>query len=192
MTLNRADFPEMTDEQWNAIVAENDRRATEASKTARDNAAREQQKAIQDAVTAALDAERARLEMDEQQKLEADRKALADQQAAIAAERRSLAATKKLTAAGFAEDKIDSLLPMFSNVADDALDTVLDSFVANVTETVKTQVDSAKKELLNAATPPNDPTAAPVSPNAAAQQLIDTGDAVGAAEMLLKDAGLVA
>jgi hypothetical protein len=56
MTLNRDDFPEMTDEQWNAIKAEGDRRATQASATAKTGLLKPEE--VQAQIATALEAER--------------------------------------------------------------------------------------------------------------------------------------
>lgn len=188
MPLNRADFPEMSDELWANIEAEADRRATAATQTAKRGLLTPDEAQAQ--VNAALEAERARLEADERGKLEIDRKALEAEQAKLAADRKSLKATKKLTAAGVPEDKIEALLPLVVGVADEVLDTTLDTLIATVKDTVKVQVDTTKQELLTNGTPPASSTTAPTDKQTAAATLAAT-DQVGAAQLLLEDAGLV-
>lgn len=192
MTLNRDDFPEMTDEQWKAIEAEADRRANEASSTARTKAEKAAEKAkeseIQAAVQKALEEERTRLEMDEAQKLEADRQKLAEAAAELATERKKLSATKKL-AAVFSDEKVESLLPMFVAVDDANLDATLDAFISTYNDTVKTQVDTVKQELLGNATPPAGNTGNPTDATAAANKMAQDGNPVGALGALLAEAG---
>lgn len=185
MTLNRADFPEMTDEQWNAIVAESDRRATEAAETARKKAEKTAESARQAAIDTALEAERARMEASETERLELDRKAIADDRAALAAERKSLTASKKLAAAGLPDEKIQTLLPMFVAVDDKVLDATLDTFVETYQTTVKSAVDAEKKALLEAATPPSTSPNAPVEPNAVVGELIAKGNDLMAIDALI-------
>lgn len=193
MLLNRDDFPDLTDEQWEKlqadVTAEGDRRATEASKTARKNAEKDAARTQQEAIDAAVAAEREKLEADEQGKLEIQRKELAKQEAEIATERRSLKATKALLAAGLPEDKVDGLLPMFVTVEDTQLETALDTFTKVYTEGVKAQVDAQKQELLGNATPPAGGTGGPADLGTAALEAANKGDEVGAVDMLLKQAG---
>jgi uncharacterized protein YbcC (UPF0753/DUF2309 family) len=188
MTLNRDDFPEMTDEQWSAIKAEGDRRATQASATAKAGLLKPEE--VQAQIDDALDKAKAKLEADEQGKLEIERKELAEAQTKLAAERKTLVATKKLAAAGLPEDKVESLLSLFVNIPDADLDASLDTFVKLHQETVKGEVDAEKQKLLGNATPPAGNPNTPVDNNTAAMELIGKGDEVGAIDLMLKDAGL--
>ena len=189
MTLNRDDFPEMTDEQWAAISAEGDRRASAASETARKNAEKAAAEARSAAIAEAVEAERARLEMGEQEKLEADRQALAQMQAEIARERRSLAATKKLAAAGLPDDKVEAMLAIFVGVDDQLLDPTLDAFITTYQDTVKSAVDAEKQALLGNATPPAGPTSGHVDVQTQVMELTKSGDTVAALDLLLTQSG---
>jgi hypothetical protein len=186
MSLKKEDF---TDEQWAAIEAETDRRVTAASNTARKNAEKDAEPSIQAKIAEAVEAERAKLEMNEAQKLEVERQAIETGKKALAAERRTLEATKKLSAAGLSDEAIASLTPLFVNVDDKTFETTVDGFVKTHQEIVKAQVDSAKKELLANATPPAGPTGAPVDANAAAAEALKIGDAASAVDALLSAAG---
>jgi hypothetical protein len=193
MTLNRDDYPDLTDEQWKALEAEVDRARTEASKTARENA-RKGMVAEADAearVATALEAERERAKMDAAQLLDADRKALEEQQAALLGQERTFKARARLTEADLPKEQIEKLLPLFAGVDDKNLDVTLDAFITTHEDSVKSKVDAEKVALLGGATPPADQTAAPTDADAAAVQLAETGDAVGAADALLRQAGLV-
>ena len=193
MTLNREDYPDLTDEQWEKIQAEFDRRATQASETARKKAEREAREAaekdLSKRVESAVEAERAKMEADEQGKIEIMRKEVVEAQAALAADRKSLVATKKLAGAGLNEEVVEGLLPMFVNVPDDSLEATLTTFIKTYQDGVKNQVDSEKQKLLEGATPPISPTGAPVDSNTRVTQLIEAGDPVGAIDSLLKQAG---
>lgn len=186
MALKKEDF---TEEQWAEIEAETDRRATQASETARKNAEAKAQKDLNEKIQAAIAEERAKLEMDEQQKLEAERKKVEEAQAALAQERRSLVATKKLAAAGFDDEAINSLVPTFTNLGDDVFETAVDSFIAVNDTIVKSKVDAVKQELLNGATPPPNPTGGPTDAQTAALEQIKAGNDAAAVEMMLTGAG---
>jgi len=183
MTLNRDDFPTLTEEQWNTIVAENDRRATDASRTAKNGMFKESE--VQARINAALESERERLAMDEAQRLEADRKAFEQKQAEFAATQRQFTAKQKLLDGGLPADKVDGLLPLFAGVDDKALDTTITSFVTTYQEGVKAQVDAEKQTLLGNATPPAGTTTGPVDTNTTAAKLLEQGDAVGALDALI-------
>lgn len=193
--LNRDDYPTLTDEQWTALQAsissDMDRARTEASTTASKNAEKKALAAQQAAIDAAVEAEREKLTATEAERLDIDRKALAADKAAIAAERKTFTATKKLTEAGFQADKIESLLPLFSGVDDKVLDGTLDTFITTYNDGVKAQVDAEKVALLGGATPPKGSILAPSDATTAANQLALAGDDVGAADALLRQAGLV-
>lgn len=195
--LNRDDYPGLTDEQWDAlqaaVQAEGDRRATEASKTARDNARKGYipESEAEARAAAALEKERERLEMDEAQRLAADRQALADREAQFNVQQRTFKAQRKLAEAGLPEDKVATLLPLFAGVDDKALDTTLDTFITTHQETVKAAVDAEKVALLGGATPPAGSTSAPTDAETAANKLAENGEVAAAAETLLKQAGLV-
>lgn len=191
MPLNRDDYPGLTDEQWTALNAEVDRARTEASNTAREKARKGMiaESDVDARVTAALDAERERLKMDEAQRLEADRKALEDQRDAFLGQQRTFKARTHLKDAGFADDKIESLLPLFAGVDDKALDATLNTFVTTHTESVKAQVDAEKVALLGGATPPANPTTGPVDANAAAVDAFKAGDDAAAVQALIDAAG---
>lgn len=186
MALKKEDF---TEEQWAEIEAETDRRATQASETARKNAEAKAQKDLNEKIQAAIAEERAKLEMDEQQKLEAERKKVEEAQAALAQERRSLVATKKLAAAGFDDEAINSLVPTFTNLGDDVFETAVDSFIAVNDTIVKSKVDAVKQELLNGAQPPTNPTGGPTDAQTAALEQIKVGNDAAAVEMMLASAG---
>jgi len=186
MTLNRSDYPEMSDEQWKQIETEGDRRATEASKTAKNGLLKPVE--VQAKIDEAIEAERARLEADEQGKLELDRKAFETEKAAHAVERKSFTAKTKLLAAGLPEDKIEGLLPMFLGVDDKVLDATLDTFVKTYTEGVEAKVDSTKQALLDGASPPADPSGGPVDKSALLQGHLDAGNEAAAVEVLLEQA----
>lgn len=187
MTLNRDDYPDLTDEQWEGIKAEMDRARTQASTTAKKGMLSERE--VQERIDAALVEERTRIEASDNERLELDRKKLADEQAAFIAERRSFTAKAKLIEAGIPAEKVDALLPMFVNVDDKTLPTVLETFVGTVQETVKGQVDSTKEALLESATPPSSPTNAPVDVSTVAAERLKAGDEVGALDVMLKAAG---
>jgi len=188
MTLTRENFA--SDEDYEAYKADLDRARKQASDTAYKNAEKDAAAAREAAIAEAVEAERRRIEMDEHERLEADRAALAEREAALAQERRGLTATKKLAAAGFDDEAINALLPMFTSLDDKILDGAVESFITTNQNFVKAQVDAAKESLLGA-TPPSGNPAPPVDMNTQAQQFIESGDAVAAAELLLKDAGLV-
>lgn len=182
MALKEEDF---TPEQWAEIKAEADRRAHEASETARKNAEKAASRTLEDQIKAAVEAERAKLEADEAGKLEITRNELKAQEAAIAVERKGFIATKKLLGAGIDEATVESLLPMFTAVGDDKFTDVMDTFIKTNETLVKSKVDAAKQELLGNATPPNNPTNAPVGNEAVVVEALKAGDQVGAVEALL-------
>ena len=189
MTLNRADFPDLTDEQWDAIQAEGDRRATDASKTARKNAEKEAERVRQAAIDEALEEERTKLAASEEERLQMERKKIEDERAKVAAERREFAAKTKLLEAGLPADKVDTLLPLFTGVDDKALDTALDTFINTHKESVKAQVDAEKQALIDNAQPSNQPVDGPVDVSTAAQELLAKGEDAAALDIMLKDAG---
>ena len=185
MSLNKADF---TDEQWAEIQAEADRRASSASETARKNATTAAAADVEAKIAAAIEEQRKLLEMDEHQKLEVERAKVEEARSALAKDSKALKATKKLLAAGFEDEAIESLLPMFTVIDDKSFDTSVDSFI-KVNETlVKAKIDSVKQELLANATPPASPSGAPVDALAAAAAAIKNGDDAGAIDMLLSTA----
>lgn len=170
MALNREDFPGLTDEAWAEINAEIDRERTKASSTARKNAKTEMQGDIQAQIDAALEAERKRLEMTEQEKLADDRKKLQEEKAQISAEKKTLKATKQLVAAGYADEAIEQLLPMFAGLGDDVFETALTSFITVNENVIKNKVDSVKQELLGNVTPPKVTPNSPTTAEAAAAE----------------------
>lgn len=186
MALKKEDF---TEEQWAEIEAETDRRATQASETARKNAEAKAQRDLNEKIQAAIAEEREKLEMDEQQKLEAERKKVEEAQVALAQERRSLVATKKLAAAGFDDEAINALTPTFVNLGDDVFDTAIESFITVNETIVKSKVDAVKQELLNGAQPPTNPTGGPTDAQTAALEQIKVGNDAAAVEMMLTSAG---
>ena len=187
MALKQEDF---TEEQWAAIVAETDRRAHDAAETARKKALKAAEDAAQERIDAAVADERARLEADEQGRIEIEKKKLDEIRQTIEAERKSLAATKKLLAAGFNDSEVETLLPMFVGVDDKNLDSAIETFVGATENLVKAQIDAVKQELLNNATPPTNPTGGPTDAATAALELASKGDDVGAIDALLTDAGM--
>lgn len=197
MALNRDDYPDLTDEQWTALTAafaaEGDRRATEASKTARDNARKGYlSEADADArIQTALETERERLKMDEAQKLEADREALKEQQNALLSQQRTFTARAKLTEAGLPAEQIEKLLPLFAGVDDKALDATLEAFITTHDESVKTKVDAEKVALLGGATPPAGSANGSPEADASVATFAEKGDDVSAADAALRQAGLV-
>jgi len=180
--LKKEDF---TEEQWTEIQAETDRRATAASNTARTNALKEAGEALPTKIAEAVEAERKKLEMGEEERLKVEREGLAADKAAIAAERRSLGVTKKLLAAGYTEDAVTPLIPLFVGLDDAACGESVDSFIKTNAEIVKAQVDSVKQGLLNNATPPAGSNNAPVDAAAAAAAALKTGDPAAAVDALL-------
>ena len=139
MTLRREDFPDLTDEQWAAIQAEGDRRATQATQTAKQGLLTQ---AEADAlVQARIAEERQRIEATEAEKLELDRKKLEQREAAFTAEQRKFTAKNKLLEGGIPADKVESLLPLFAGVDDKALDAAITTFVTTTKETIDAQVD---------------------------------------------------
>ena len=188
MTLNREDYPDLTDEQFNAINAEIDRARTQASETARKNAEKAAQRAQEAAIAEAIEREREKLEANDNERLEIQRRELAEREAQIAAQQRAFTAKTKL-AEVLPADKIESLLPMFVGVDDKQLEGTLDTFIANLNETVKQKVDAEKQALLDAATPPASPTSTPVGTDAATAELLAKGETAAAADLLLQQAG---
>ena len=182
MALKKEDF---TDEQWTEIQAETDRARTAASATARKNAEKDAETALADKVHEAVEAERARIEATDNERLELDRKAVEAEKAQVAADRKSLKATKKLLGAGFDEAEAESLLPMFINVDDKSFEQTIDAFVKANEARVKAQVDSVKQELLGNATPPADGSGAPVDNQAKVNEALKAGDEVGALDLIL-------
>jgi hypothetical protein len=187
--LNKEDF---TEEQWAEIEASIDRERTKASKTARTNALKEAQSDIDDRIQAAIELERAKLEADEQGKLEIERKAIEKAQAELASERKTLKATKKLVSAGFGDEEVEALMPMFVAVDDNVLDSAVDNFIKVSEARVKHQVDTVKETLLDNATPPASPNNAPTDLTAEAEKLAatagDLNSQAQAAELLLQGA----
>lgn len=188
MALKKEDF---TEEQWADIQADIDRERLKASDTARKNAEKAADAALAEKVTEAVNDERARLEMSEQQKLEAERKKVEDASAALAKERKGLMAEKKLVGAGFPEDSIETLLPLFVGLDDAAFGGAVDSFISMNQSLVKTQVDTLKQELLHNATPPNTPPGASVDQNTAAMEAAKAGNAAEAIDLLISGAPTV-
>jgi valyl-tRNA synthetase len=182
MTLKKEDF---TDEIWADIQADIDRERLKASDTARKNAKKDAELDIEAKIHEAVEAERAKLEMNEQQKLEVERKQIEDSRKALAADRKSLAATKKLIASGFPEESIEAVLPLFVSLDDKAFDSAVDSFISVNQALVKTQVDSVKKELLNNATPPLADGDAPVDKLTKSNEMAKAGHDAEAIDVLL-------
>lgn len=175
MTLNKEDY---TPEQWTAIVAEGDKRATDAAATAYKKANAAQEQAIKDAV----DAERERLKMDEQQRLEADRQALLNQQKAFEAEQKQFKARTRLASAGYGNEEIESLMPLFAN----ADDTAVESFIKVASTIVETKTNEIKKSLTDVGTPLQGTTTAPTDALTAANSLFQTGNELEGIEVLLQ------
>lgn len=190
MVLNRSDFPEMTDEQWKSIEAEADRRAQQASLTAKQGLFKPED--VQRQIDEAVAQEKARLEASEAERLEMERKAFDEERQKFAAERRGLTARTKLIEAGLPTDKVEALLPMVANVADDALPTALDAFITVYQDSVKAAVDTEKQALLSNAQPPAGPTGGPTDAGAKVLDLLNKGDEVGAVDALLAEAGYTA
>jgi valyl-tRNA synthetase len=182
MKLKKEDF---TEEVWADIQADIDRERLSASDTARKNAKKDAELDIETKIREAVEAERAKLEMNEQQKLEVERKQIEDSRKALAADRKSLAATKKLIGAGFSEADVESVLPLFVNLDDKTFDGAVDSFISVNQALVKTQVDSVKKELLSNATPPNVDGSAPVDKLTKANEMVKAGHDAEAIDLLL-------
>jgi hypothetical protein len=182
MPLKKEDF---TDEQWAEIVADLDRARTDASKTARKNAEKEAETEMTVKIAEAVEKERAKLEADEQGKLEIQRKEIETAQTALVKERKSLAATKKLVSAGFGDEDVEALLPIFVGVDDKTFDATIESFIKVNQATVKSQVDAVKQELLNNATPPASPSGAPVDAETAARAASKAGNDAQAFDILL-------
>lgn len=182
MALKKEDF---TDEQWAEIQADIDRERLKASDTARKNAEKAAEAALAAKVTEAVNDERARLEMNEQQKLEAERKKIEEASAALARDRKGLAAEKKLVGAGFPEDSIETLLPLFVSLDDTSFNGAVDSFISMNQNLVKTQVDTLKQELLHNATPPATPPGAPVDQTTAALEAAKNGNVAEAIDMII-------
>ena len=182
MSLNKEDF---TEEQWEAIQAEADRRATSASETARKNAQKSFEAEKERLVSEAVNQERAKLEMDEAQKLEAERKKLDDARKAFDADRKTFATKQKLSTAGFADEQIEALTPMFLGLDDKAFETTVDAFINTTTDIVKNKVDTVKQELLTNGTPPSQSTDGPVDNGTLVNEFISKGDDASAIELLL-------
>lgn len=182
MALNKDGF---TEEQLAEIEAEIDRERTRAAETARKNAQKVADEALQLKIDEAVNEERARLEMNEQQKLEAERQKVEESRVALARERKGLAAEKKLVGAGIPEDSIETLLPLFVNLDDATFGGAVDSFITMSQSLVKNQVDTLKQELLHNATPPATPPGAPVDQNTAALEAAKAGNTAEAIDMLI-------
>lgn len=193
MTLKREDYPDLSDEQWDELKAEFDRARTQASETARKNAEKAAEKAreteIQDAISAAVEDERARIEASETERLELDRQKVEDERAKLATERRTFTAHNRLVEAGISSEKADEMVTLFAGVDDKALDTTLDTFINTYQETVKAQVDTEKQNLLDNATPPAGSTTAPKDMSTVAAEKLESGDTVGALSDMLESAG---
>ena len=185
--LKKEDFA--TEELWAAYEADLDRERTQASATARANALKDSDRDVQARIDAAVADERVKLEASEAERVAIDRKKIDADRASLAADRKSLAATKKLMGAGFVDDDVVSLLPLFSTVADESFEPTLDSFIKLHALTVKNQVDAAKQALLTNATPPNGPTDAPTDALHTASELAGKGQEAAAVQVLLTDAG---
>lgn len=187
--LSKDDF---TEEQWAEIQADIDRERTRAARTAAKNALRDAEADFNERLQAALEEERAKLEADEQGKLEIERKAIEKARTELAAERKTLKATKKLVSAGFSDEEVETLMPMFVAVDDKSLDAAIDNFVKISEARVKHQVDRVKESLLDNATPPATPTNAPIDPTTEAMRIAESSGDIEtqarAAELLLQGA----
>lgn len=182
MSLNKDDF---TEEVWAEIQADIDRARLKASDTARKNAVKDAEADLELKIADAVENERKKLEMNEQEKLDAQRLEVEDARKALAADRKSLAATKKLVSAGFPEDSVDSVLPLFVNLADKDFEAAVDSFITVNQNIVKTQVDSVKQTLMGNATPPNVNNGAPVDAATQAASEIKAGNVAAGIDLLL-------
>lgn len=182
MPLNKEDFSE---EVWAEIQADIDRERLKASDTARKNALKSAEAEMNEKIQTALNDERARMEMNEQEKLDVERKKIDEARRALDADKKSLAATKKLVSAGFPDDAIESVLPLFIGLDDKTFPTAVDSFINVNQNLIKAQVDSVKQELLNNATPPSTNTDAPVDKAAAAMAAAKQGNDAAAIDLLL-------
>lgn len=187
MVLNRSDFPEMTDDQWKMIEAENDRRAKQASDTARKGLLKPDE--VQKQIAEAVEEERRRLEADEAGRLQMEREAFEKERQSFAAERRSLTAKTMLTEAGLPAEKVDAILPLVANVGDDALASTLDAFISVYQDSVKAAVDKERQTLLGNATAPATGIEGPTDASAKADELFEAGDTVGGLDALLEAAG---
>ena len=185
--LKKEDFA--TEEQWAEYQADLDRERTAASVTARKNALKDADKDVQSRIDAAILEERTKLEASETERLEMDRKKIDTDRASLAAERKSLAATKKLMGAGFGDEDVTNLLPLFTTVDDSVFDATIESFIKVNSATVKAQVDAAKQALLTNATPPNGQTTAQTDALHTASELASSGQEAAAVQVLLTDAG---
>jgi len=185
--LKKEDFA--TEEQWIEYQADLDRERTAASVTARKNALKDADKDVQSRIDAAILEERTKLEASETERLEMDRKKIDTERATLATDRKSFTARKTLLGAGFADEDVTNLLPLFTSVADAVFDTTIESFIKVNSATVKSQVDAAKQALLTNATPPNGQTTAQTDALHSANELAAKGQDVAAVDVLLKDAG---
>jgi hypothetical protein len=187
MTLKREDFPDLTDEQWAAIQAEGDRRATDATKTAKKGLLTQAE--VEAQVAERVAEERQRIEATEAEKLEIDRKAFEAREAAFKADQRKFTAKSKLLEGGIPADKVESLLPLFAGVDDKALDAAITTFVTTTKETIDAQVDKEKQNLLGNATPPADGTKAPVGQDEQIAQAYTEGNVEVGLDLALAQAG---
>lgn len=192
MTLKREDFSALTDEQWEQFVSETDRRASEASKTARKNAEQEAERTREAEVAAAVEREREKLTMDEEQRLEARRKEIEAAESKLAQKQRSLTATERLIGAGYTREQVESLLPTFIALDDTTFTGALDTFITTNESIIKAKIDAEKQTLLNNATPPANPTGAPVDMSTKVQEHLAAGNEAAAVDILLAEAGYTA
>jgi len=179
----------LTEEQIAEINAEIDRERTKASDTARKNAKKEFDTQVPDLISQAVEVERQKLEMSEQEKLEAERKANAEVLAQVKAEKKALVAQKKLLSAGFDDASIEAVLPLFTSLNDDVFEPSVDSFIETTTNITKTKVDAVKQELLAGATPPPNNSSDSVDMQSEIQAKVEAGQTAEAIHLLMQEAG---
>jgi polyhydroxyalkanoate synthesis regulator phasin len=181
--LNKEDF---TEEQWEAIMADMDRARLQASETARKNARKEFEAELQRRLEEALAEERQKMEMSEQEKLEAERAKIEQLKNEVARERRLFKATKTLLNAGFKDEQLEAILPLFENVGDDVLDTSLEKFIQTNQSLIEEKVNAVKQELLgNATLPESGSTSTPSDPTVLVKTALEQGNDAAAIETLL-------
>lgn len=153
---------EVSDEQFEkfqkAHESELDKARNQASRTSAKNTekkAREEfEKTLEEKANEKAKAMLEALTQSEEEKLEAQRKQLEEEKIALNVERKRSAVESRLKAAGYAEESLEKFTDMFSVYDDvDSCVSTVDTFLGTVKETVETQVNAAKSELLSAGSP---------------------------------------
>jgi len=152
-------FEDLTEEQQQEVQAEIDRRVTAAVKTASKNTTdkitREFNEKYGDLIAQAQNPQPQPAQNDADEQIRKLQEQLDNQQKALAQAQLEQFVEKKLFSAGYGEEQISSLLPMFAVGSPDDAATKIDAFTSIQTSAIDAALQKQKEELALGVTPPS-------------------------------------